>query len=75
MSSETARDIVLPLGMIIGLLGNALFIGIAYGRITTTMETSTAAIQALQKDSRYQDARLNDMDKTVALMKEKKGCR
>lgn len=34
------KDIVLPLAVVIGLVGNALFVGIAWGRLTMRQEAA-----------------------------------
>lgn len=48
-AQHPVKDIVLPLAVVIGLITNALFVGIAWGKINYRMEISEREI-ALQRE-------------------------
>lgn len=72
VESHPVKDIVLPLAVVIGLVANALLIGIAWGRITARVEqveatVTTALAKNLEQDRSITDFRdrMHDLERDV----------
>jgi hypothetical protein len=57
-SEHPVREIVLPLVVVLGLIGNALIIGVAWGRFSQRMDTYESGQVEVKEKNRQQDEKI-----------------
>lgn len=58
------KDVVLPLAVVLGLVGNALFVGIAWGKLTQRQDTQ-------ETRSLAQEKRLDSLSEQYQVLRDK----
>lgn len=62
--SHPVKDIVLPLAVVIGLVGNALMIGVAWGRISSRVDV-------VERGYHDERSRNNDQDQGIQTLRDR----